>query len=117
MCGRILEKNELLNSCPSVWILFRFVFKDFSVSLALETSRKSEVFMNCFDPVGNPKITIPSVFSCPLINVYMHYVKMILDVVGKYGSGDELLVDVRILLLSSLNRKPRMFTSFLNVLQ
>lgn len=91
-------------------MLLRFAFNDFSsVYLTLETICKSELFMNCFEPIVKPRIIIPSVVSLTLVNVFKHSINMILDVVGKYGSGDELLVDVWILLLSSLKRKPRLW--------
>ena len=98
-------------------MLLRFCCSDFIASLIFYTSFKSESFINVLEPIGNPKITMPSVVSFAFVNVFKHSVSMIVDVIGKYGSGDELFVDVRILLLSSRNLKPRLLANFLNVLQ
>ena len=47
----------------------------------------------------------------------MHSVKIILEAMGKKGVGDMLLVDVRIMLLSSLIHRPKLFASCVKVLQ
>ena len=47
----------------------------------------------------------------------MHSLRMILEAIGKKGCGDMLLVDVKIMLLSSLMRRPKLLTSCVNVFQ
>lgn len=73
--------------------------------------------MNVFEPVRKPRITIPSVVSLPFLNVFKHSVNMLFAVVGKYGFGEELFVDVKFLLLSSRKRRHMLLASFLNSLQ
>ena len=100
-----------------VCMLSKLVFREWIVFRMLEDNLCKCEFMKDEAPMGKPKITIPSVVSIPLVYVSMHSLRMMLEAIGKKGCGDALFVDVKMMLLSSRMRKPKLFASCVNVLQ
>ena len=72
--------------------------------------------MNVREPIGKPSITIPSMVSFPAVKVFMHSSRMFFEVGDKNGIGDVWFVDVRITLLSSRMRSPKLLASCVNFL-
>ena len=74
------------------------------------------MLMNVLDPIGNPNIRMPSVVSFPAVKVCMHSSSIFFEVGDKNCIGDMLFVDVRITLLSSRMRWPKLLANCVKVL-
>ena len=98
-------------------MLSKFVCNDLRVLDMLTANFSKWMFMNVLDPIGNPSITIPSMVSFPTVKVFMHSSRIFFEVSVKNGIGDMWFVDVRVTLLSSRMRSPKLLASCVKVLQ
>ena len=98
-------------------MLSKFVCNDLRVLDIFTVNFSKWTFMNVLDPIGNPRITIPSVVSVSAVKVFMHSSSIIFEVCFKNGIGDMWFVEVRITLLSSRTRRPKLLANCVKVWQ